>query len=94
MFDRYIPQDGWQRVDSQAAGADFGGMSSGLIDNLLGFLNLGKSRRQESRHPFQGVPFLEQLDTGDILLLLVLYYLYQESGDEEWLIILALLVFL
>ena len=33
------------------------------------------------------------LDTSDILLLLVLYFLYRESGDEEFLIILVITAF-
>lgn len=35
---------------------------------------------------------LGQLDKGDILLLLVLIYLFRESEDDEWLIILALVL--
>ena len=37
------------------------------------------------------LPF--DLDTSDILLLLVLYFLYRETGDEEFLIILAVTAF-
>ena len=37
------------------------------------------------------LPF--DLDTSDILLLLVLYFLYRESGDEEFLIILIITAF-
>ena len=37
------------------------------------------------------LPF--DLDTSDILLLLVLYFLYRESGDEEFLMILAVTAF-
>ena len=34
------------------------------------------------------LPF--DLDSADLLLLLVLYFLYRESGDEEFLMILAI----
>lgn len=34
---------------------------------------------------------LGKLDKGDILLILILLYLYWESEDDEWLIILGLL---
>ncbi|MCD8142954.1 MAG: hypothetical protein LUD83_06735, partial [Clostridiales bacterium] len=35
---------------------------------------------------------LGKLDKGDIRLLLVLIYLFKESEDDEWLIILALVL--
>lgn len=35
---------------------------------------------------------LGKLDRGDILLLLVLIYLFRETEDDEWLIILALVL--
>lgn len=37
---------------------------------------------------------LSGLDAGDILLMLVLLFLYQEKKDEDWLIVLALVFFL
>lgn len=37
---------------------------------------------------------LRDLETEDLLLLLILYLLYRESGDPEWLLTLAALVFL
>ena len=35
---------------------------------------------------------LSQLDHGDFLLLFILIYLFRESEDDEWLIILALVL--
>lgn len=35
---------------------------------------------------------LGQLDHGDLLLLFILIYLFRESEDDEWLIILALVL--
>jgi len=37
---------------------------------------------------------LEKMETEDLILLLVLYLLYKESGDEEFLIMMALMVIL
>lgn len=37
---------------------------------------------------------LERLDTGDILLALVLLFLYQDKKDEDWLMVLALVFFM
>ena len=37
---------------------------------------------------------LRDLETEDLLLLLILYLLYRESGDAEWLLALAAMVFL
>ena len=37
---------------------------------------------------------LMQLDGGDLLLLLILLYLYAETEDPEWLFILALTILL
>lgn len=37
---------------------------------------------------------LDRFDSGDILLMLVLVYLFIESDDEDWLIVLALVVLL
>ena len=35
-----------------------------------------------------------RLETEDLLLMLILYLLYRESGDPEWLLTLAAMVFL
>ena len=37
---------------------------------------------------------LRDLETEDLLLMLILYLLYRESGDAEWLLTLAAMVFL
>ena len=37
---------------------------------------------------------LRDLETEDLLLLLILYLLYRESGDPEWLLTLAAMLFL
>lgn len=62
-----------------------------------------RERERGLRHEKKSFPLLGRLggkgglfanldlDTGDILLILLLFYLYQESGDSEFLILLALL---
>lgn len=35
---------------------------------------------------------LDRFDSGDILLILVLIFLYKDKNDEDWLIVLALVV--
>ena len=37
---------------------------------------------------------LGDLDTEDLLLLLILYLLYRESGDRDWLVTLGAMLFL
>lgn len=64
---------------------------AGLLERLRGLLSrFGGGGEEKSL--FVGVPVLEKLDSGDILLILVLIFLFRESGDEEWLIILALVL--
>lgn len=64
---------------------------AGLLERLRGLLSrFGGGGEEKSL--FAGVPVLEKLDSGDILLILVLIFLFRESGDEEWLIILALVL--
>gem|GEM_PF-4793076 len=52
-----------------------------------------RPERPAPRRPAGGGLSLGRLDTSDILLLLVLYFLYRESGDEEFLIILVVTAF-
>jgi hypothetical protein len=35
-----------------------------------------------------------ELETEDLLLLLILYLLYRESGDQDWLVTLGAMLFL
>lgn len=94
MYDRYIPAEGWYSVDTEPAWGERAShnRSDGLLGSLFQQFGLGGNSPEPSRPLFPGIPLLERLDSGDILLLLVLYYLYQESKDEEWLILLALVV--
>ena len=94
MYNRYIPQDSFQPVEGNKAepagerpphtnseGAPF----QALFERLSGGKNTGglggilKSLK------------LDSLDRGDILLLLIILYLFWESDDTELLITLGLL---
>jgi len=66
------------------SGSLLGGGSSGLLGGLgNGFKGLSGM--------FDNLPF--GLDIGDILLFLMLLFLFLESGDEEFIIILAVIAF-
>lgn len=106
MYNRYIPTGETVPVEppeapppASAAGADradggllgrlLGGSPGGLLSGLTGG-NAGDSGGG-IRKLLDAVG-LGRLDKGDILLLLVLIWLFQDSGDDEWLIILALVL--
>ena len=86
MYNRYVRNgDGiYQRVSSSEEERPPGGAPphrpEGAAGGLLSQL-LGKLQ-------------LEDLDTGDLLLLAILFLLFKEGGDEELLIALGLLLIL
>ena len=85
MYNRYAPMGDAQPLDEPQEKA-----AEGSIFNLF-----GKMLGNEKNAGLSGILDklgIGQLDKGDILLLLVLIYLFRESGDEEWLIILALVL--
>ena len=94
MYNRYLPRDSYQPVSPAENGysspfSGTGGRSSpfSFLETLLGGAkNAGSAGISERLG-------LGKLDSGDILLLLILFYLFRESGDEEWLLILALVFF-
>jgi len=91
MYNSYIPQGDYVPASPQEGGeqeqrqrknggilsALFGGSSGPGLPKLDGIL--------KAFH-------LDRFDKGDILLILVLVYLFIESDDEDWLIVLALVV--
>ena len=90
MYNRYGPREGFQSLEEEqeASGrpSDRGSSPLSLLRSLLGGeKNAGGTGILEKLG-------LGQLDKGDILLLLVLIYLFRESEDDEWLIILALVL--
>lgn len=104
MYNRYIPTGETVPVEppeapSPAAGAEpgtggllgrlLGGSPGGLFSSLTGGNAGGIGGGLRNLLDALG---LGKLDKGDILLLLVLLYLFQDSGDDEWLIILALVL--
>ena len=79
MYNRYMPQGAFERTPPGPQGQS-------------------QSHRSE---PMGGLPklddilkllHLDRFDKGDILLILVLVFLFMESDDEDWLIVLALVV--
>lgn len=98
MYNRYIMDSGFQPVEPEPAAPvsapppkeERGGVRE-LLQGLLGRFGLSGGKGS-GEHPLSGLPGLDKLDSGDILLILVLIYLFKESEDEEWLIILALVL--
>ena len=86
MYNRYIPRGDYEPASPQPQqpqrpagenGGLLGGLFSGGGPKLDGIL--------KALH-------LGRFDKGDILLVLVLVFLFLESDDEDWLIVLALVV--
>lgn len=103
MYNRYIPQEGYTPVEpvSEPRAADDSSKSKSspfsFLSSLLGGGTKGEEKKTASGL-FGGLSGildkvgLGRLDRGDILLLLVLIYLFRETEDDEWLIILALVL--
>lgn len=91
MYNRYLPQEPFQ--PAQPSAGQFGGTQSGPAkgSSPFSFLEqlLGRAKNAGGAGILERLG-LGKLDSGDILLLLILFYLFRESGDEEWLLILAL----
>jgi hypothetical protein len=91
MYNEYVSHATPQRLEepeqrSAPAAEPFLG---GVVDSVRSLL---RGIKKGEGKLFSGIPVLEKLDSGDLLLILVLLFLYRESEDEEWLIILALVV--
>ena len=101
MYNRYAPQDNYRPAEpqpcqgacnpannGQSRGRNPGSSPFSLLDGLFGGTkNAGGAGILERLG-------LGKLDSGDILLLLILFYLFRETEDEEWLMILALMMFM
>ncbi|MCD7758093.1 MAG: hypothetical protein LUH45_07975 [Clostridiales bacterium] len=88
MYNPYIPNDNFQPVEPERTGRE----SSGLLNQLFSLLGGGTKKNAGGSSGIAGLLGLDRLDHGDILLVLVLIYLFRESEDDEWLIILALVL--
>ena len=86
MYNRYIPRG--EFVPAGGEGREEPRQENGgLLGSLLGGNGSG--------FKLDGILkalHLDRFDKGDILLILVLVYLFLESDDEDWLIVLALVV--
>lgn len=96
MYNRYIPADEFVPVEAPKESARTSPLGGGLFDRLSSLLSglrtEGKDGKNAGSTGILGKLGLEKLDKGDILLVLILIYLFRESEDEEWLIILALVL--
>jgi hypothetical protein len=95
MYNQFIPPDGFRPV-SPPPGTPPKGRSplSTLLSSLLGKGGNGGGNAG-GKTGLAGLLDrfgLGQLDHGDLLLLFILIYLFRESEDDEWLIILALVL--
>jgi hypothetical protein len=105
MYNRYLSAGDYLPVEEPSApptnpepsahphdGGNPGGSSlSGLLHRLLGRGSSDAPLTTGLGGLLEGLG-LNKLDKGDILLLFVLIYLFKESEDDEWLIILALVL--
>jgi len=91
MYNRYIPQDGFQPVEQAAPGPErqSGRGGDSPLQKLLE--GLGGSKNAGGLSGIFKSLKLDSLDRGDILLLLIILYLFWESDDTELLITLGLL---
>lgn len=90
MYNRYIPNGDYIPA-SPPEGAPERERGGGLLSDLLGNLG-GLGAKIPKPEGILKALHLDRFDKGDILLILVLVYLFIESDDEDWLIVLALVV--
>ncbi|MCD8144957.1 MAG: hypothetical protein LUD79_06420 [Oscillospiraceae bacterium] len=100
MYNRYLDNAEFQPVEpapnpsgqpGRTGGKQSGGILSDLLSRLTGSSGEGRKNAGGLSGIFHGFK-LDELDRGDILLILILLYLFWESEDEELLIILGLLL--
>ena len=89
MYNRYMPSEEFRPVEPGPQGGGAGSLK-GLLGGLFG-RGEGKGGLPRPDGILKAL-HLDSLDKGDILLILVLIYLYMDSEDEDWLIILGLVV--
>lgn len=98
LYNRYIPSEEYVPVEPpqgehrQSEGGAFSGLFGQLSSVLSFFSGEGKNAKNAGSTGILGKFGLDKLDKGDILLVLILIYLFRESEDDEWLIILALVL--
>jgi hypothetical protein len=89
MYNEYVSSAPPQRLEEPEQRSAPEPFLGGVVDSVRSLL---QGLKKGEGNLFSGIPVLEKLDSGDLLLILVLLFLYRESEDEEWLIILALVV--
>lgn len=98
MYNRYIPDQGERVVhDRPAPRAERPrqGKVGGLLSGLLGRTGVEENRASQALSSLLKSLHLEHLDTGDILLGLIVLFLVLEDGDDlDLLITLGLTILL
>lgn len=95
MYNRYISRSAPEPVEEPGRGERVEQnpprepVPGGLLERVRALFS---RVREGERSWLDRIPLLENLDSGDILLIVVLIFLFRESDDEEWLIILALVL--
>ena len=96
MYNRYIPNGGqYTRIpmqeDPPAPGQDAG--TGDRPDPLSSFLSsLGSNKKNAGLAGIFDALKLKDIDTGDILLLLILLFLFRDGEDLELVILLGLIL--
>ena len=98
MYNRYVPREGFQPVEDPVSGPraeqqQQQSRPSGGADSPIQklFERLGGSKNAGGLTGIFKSLKLDSLDRGDVLLLLIILYLFWESDDTELLITLGLL---
>lgn len=99
MYNQFIPPDGFHPVSpaSETPPKEPKQSRSPLSALLSSLLGRGEPTGQRTGRSSGLAGLLDKfglgsLDHGDLLLLFILIYLFRESEDDEWLIILALVL--
>ena len=90
MYNRYSPRGDYVPAGGEGRGPEDRAHKGGILGSLGSLLGGGGSGF--SLDGILKALHLDRFDKGDILLILVLVYLFIESDDEDWLIVLALVV--
>lgn len=97
MYNQFVPKEGFRPVSPPESAPGQENPSGARSNAPFSFLSslFGGGQGAKKGAGLSGLLDrfgLGKLDHGDWLLILILIYLFRESEDEEWLIILALVV--
>lgn len=97
MYNQFIPSDGFRPVSPEPETPpkepnQNRSPLSGLLSSLLGRGETVGNGRTSGLTGLLDKFGLGKMEHGDLLLVFILIYLFRESEDDEWLIILALVL--